>query len=180
MFFRDKYDTCGSARHIGRVHVSLAVTCHLHVWQNDRDLLLAITGTRGGGGGGGGGNGHRSKSQGKQLTLEKKFLPLLLPGLEPAIFQSRVRRSNHRAIPDPHLIKTVGGGKKREQLNTATIFGREMINKRPVSVCSHVFEVIRTHERFKRTLNYHDTDAQSADCLERVTLGARAPILHYC
>ena len=27
--------------HIGRVYVCLAVTCHLHVWQNDRDLLRA-------------------------------------------------------------------------------------------------------------------------------------------
>ena len=138
--------------------MSLAVTCHLHVWQDDRDLFLATAGTQGR-------NGHRSKSQHKQLTLEKKFLPLLLPGLEPAIFQSRGRRSNHRAIPAPHFIKTVGG-KKRQQLNTAKIFGREMITMRPVSVCSHVFEVIRTHKRFKRTLNYHDTDAQSADCLE--------------
>ena len=27
--------------HIGRVYVCLAVTCHLHFWQNDRDLLRA-------------------------------------------------------------------------------------------------------------------------------------------
>ena len=27
--------------HIGRVQVCLAVTCHLHFWQNDRDLLCA-------------------------------------------------------------------------------------------------------------------------------------------
>ena len=26
--------------HIGRVHACLAVTCHLHFWQNDGDLLL--------------------------------------------------------------------------------------------------------------------------------------------
>ena len=26
---------------ISRVHVFLAVTCHLHFWQNDRDLLRA-------------------------------------------------------------------------------------------------------------------------------------------
>ena len=27
--------------HIHRVHVCLAVTCHLHFWQNDQDLLRA-------------------------------------------------------------------------------------------------------------------------------------------
>ena len=37
--------------HIRKVHACLAVTCHLHFWQNDRDLLRA---TAGGGGGGGG------------------------------------------------------------------------------------------------------------------------------
>ena len=26
--------------HIRRVHVCLVLTCHLHFWQNDRDLLL--------------------------------------------------------------------------------------------------------------------------------------------
>ena len=28
--------------HIGWVHVCLAVTCHLHVWQNEQDLLRAV------------------------------------------------------------------------------------------------------------------------------------------
>ena len=27
--------------HIGRVHVCLAVICHLHFWRNDRDLVAA-------------------------------------------------------------------------------------------------------------------------------------------
>ena len=44
-------------------------------------------------------NGHWNKSQHRKLTLEKKILPPLLPGFEPATFQSRVRRSNHWAIP---------------------------------------------------------------------------------
>ena len=35
-----------------------------------------------------------------KLTLEKKILPLLLPGFELATFRSRVRRSNQQAIPD--------------------------------------------------------------------------------
>ena len=34
------------------------------------------------------------------MTLEKKILPPLLQGFEPGTFQSRVRRSNHWAIPD--------------------------------------------------------------------------------
>ena len=34
--------------HIGRVYVCLAVACHLHFWQNDRDLLRATAVTRGG------------------------------------------------------------------------------------------------------------------------------------
>ena len=33
---------------IGRVHVCLAVTCHLHFWQNDRDLLRATAVTQDG------------------------------------------------------------------------------------------------------------------------------------
>ena len=39
-----------------QVYVSLAVTCHLHFWQNDRDLLRATAITRGW-------NGYRNNSQ---------------------------------------------------------------------------------------------------------------------
>ena len=76
--------------HMGRVYVCLAVTCHLHFWQNDQDLLRATAVTRGW-------NGYRNKRQHRKLTLEKKILPPLLPGLEPGTFRSRVRRSNHWA-----------------------------------------------------------------------------------
>ena len=72
----------------------LAVTCHLHFWQNDRDLLRATVVTRGW-------NGSRNKSQHRKSTLEKKILPPFQQGFEPATFQSRVRRSNHWAIPPP-------------------------------------------------------------------------------
>ena len=51
--------------HIGRVYVCLGVTCHLHFWQNDRDLLCATAVTRGW-------NGYRNKSQHGKLTHEKK------------------------------------------------------------------------------------------------------------
>ena len=74
--------------HIREVHACLAVTCHLHLWQNDRGLLRATAVTRVW-------NGYRNKSQRKKLTLEKKILPPLLQGFEPATFRSRVRRSNH-------------------------------------------------------------------------------------
>ena len=78
--------------HIHKVYACLAVTCHLHFWQNDRGLLRATAVTRGW-------NGYRNKSQHRKSTLEKKILPSLLQGFEPATFQSRVRRSNHWAIP---------------------------------------------------------------------------------
>ena len=71
-----------------------AVTCHLHFWQNDRDLLRATVVTRGW-------NGYRNKSQHRKSTLEKKILPPFQQGFEPATFQSRVRRSNHWATPPP-------------------------------------------------------------------------------
>ena len=78
--------------HIRKVHACLAVTCHLCFWQNDQGLLCATAVTRGW-------NGYQNKSQHRKLTLEKKIIPPLLPGFEPATFRSRVRRSNHWAIP---------------------------------------------------------------------------------
>ena len=33
--------------HIRRLHACFAVTCHLHFWQNDRDILHAIAVTQG-------------------------------------------------------------------------------------------------------------------------------------
>ena len=45
-------DQCRSTRfnksHIRKVYACLAVTCHLHFWQNDRDFLRATVVTRGG------------------------------------------------------------------------------------------------------------------------------------
>ena len=78
--------------HICKVYACLSVTCHLHFWQNDWDLLRATAVTRGW-------NGYRNKSQHRKLTLEKKIIPPLQQGFEPETFQSRVRRSSHRAIP---------------------------------------------------------------------------------
>ena len=85
--------------HIRKVYACLAVTCHLHFWQNDRDFLRATVVTRGW-------NGYRNKSQHRKSTLEKKILPPFQQGFEPATFQSRVRCSNHWAIPAPaHTLK---------------------------------------------------------------------------
>ena len=67
----------------GRVHACPAVTRHPHFWQNDQDLLLSTALTQGW-------NGYRNKSQHRKSTLEKKILPPLLQGLEPATFRSRV------------------------------------------------------------------------------------------
>ena len=80
--------------HIRKVYACLAVTCHLHFWQNDRDFLRATAVTRGW-------NGYQNKSQHRKSTLEKKILPPFQQGFEPTTFQSRVRRSNHWAIPAP-------------------------------------------------------------------------------
>ena len=63
--------------HIRKVYACLAVTCHLHFWQNDRDLLRATAVTRGW-------NGYRNNSQHRKSTLEKNILPPLLQGFEPA------------------------------------------------------------------------------------------------
>ena len=65
--------------HIRKVYACLPVTCHLHFWQNDRGLLRATAVTRGW-------NGYRNKSQHRKSTLEKKILPPLLQGFEPATF----------------------------------------------------------------------------------------------
>ena len=49
-------------------------------------------------------NGYRNKGQHRKSTLEKKILPPFQQGFEPATFQSRVRRSNHWAIPAPPRV----------------------------------------------------------------------------
>ena len=89
-----KHGSIKSTYDIRKVYACLAVTCHLHFWQNDRDYLRATAVTRGW-------NGYRNKSQHRKSTLEKKILPPFQQGFEPATFQSRVRCSNHWAIPAP-------------------------------------------------------------------------------
>ena len=62
--------------HIRKAHACLAVTCHLHFWQNDRVLLHATAVTLGW-------NRYWKKSQHRKLTLENKILLLLLQGFNP-------------------------------------------------------------------------------------------------
>ena len=93
---RDKLWPMPKHGSIRKVYACLAVTCHLHFWQNDRDFLRATVVTRGW-------NGYWNKSQHRKSTLEKKILPPFQQGFEPATFQSRVRRSNHWAIPAPYI-----------------------------------------------------------------------------
>ena len=83
--------------HIRKVYACLAVTCHLHFWQNDRDLLRATAVTLGW-------NRYRNKSENRKLTPEKKIPPPLQQGFEPVTFQSGVRLSNHWAIPAPSAL----------------------------------------------------------------------------
>ena len=80
-----------------KVYACFAVTCYLHFRQNDRNLLHATAVTWGW-------NRYRNRSQHRKSTLEKKILPPLLQGFKPTTFQSRVRRSNHRAIPAPNTL----------------------------------------------------------------------------
>jgi len=60
-------------------------SCHLHVWQIDWDLLLAAALKR----------GTDTEIREQKVDLGEEILPLLLPGLEPATFRSRVRSCNH-------------------------------------------------------------------------------------
>ena len=53
------------SRH-AKVHACLAVTCHLHFWQNDRDLLRATAVTREW-------KGYRNKSQHRKHTPSVAF-----------------------------------------------------------------------------------------------------------
>ena len=86
--------------YICRVYVCLAVTCYLHFWQNDRDILPAPAVTQGF-------NEYRNKSPHRKLTLEKKIIPPLLLWLKPRTFRSRVRCSKHWAIPAPQITTTI-------------------------------------------------------------------------
>ena len=121
------------------MYACLAVTCHLHFWQNDRDLLRATVVTRGW-------NGYRNKSQHRKSTLEKKILPPFQQRFEPATFQSRVRRSNHWAIPAPSCSwapETLYGPHTLSKIGGCAAFNC-MRNRQPADVhCRWVYHIAR-------------------------------------
>ena len=80
--------------HIRKVYACLAVTCHLHFWQNDRDFLRATVVTRGW-------NRYRNKSQHRKSTLEKKILPLFQQGFEPTTFNHESGALTTELSPPP-------------------------------------------------------------------------------
>ena len=80
--------TLGKATYLRCVY--LAVTYHLHFWQNDRGLLHAAAVTRRW-------NGYRNKSQHRKLTLEKKILPPLLQGHDDGKRQLTVEANRYRS-----------------------------------------------------------------------------------
>ena len=81
--------------HICRGGRGVAVTHHLHFWQNDQDLLHAAAVTQGW-------NRYQKESPHRKLTREKIILPLLLSQFKPKTFWSSDQHSNHWAIPTPH------------------------------------------------------------------------------
>ena len=60
--------------HIGRVYVYLAVTCHLHFWGNNRDLLRATAVTRKW-------NGDRNKKSAKKVDPGEENFPAAPAGI---------------------------------------------------------------------------------------------------
>ena len=80
--------------HIRKVYACLAVTCHLHFWQNDRDLLRATAVTRRW-------NGYRNKSQHRKSTLEKKILAPLQQNSNPQPFNHESGALTTELSPPP-------------------------------------------------------------------------------
>ena len=68
------------------MHACLAVTCHLHIWQNDRDLLRATVVTRGW-------NGYRNKESAQKAD----------PGEENSPAAPAGTRTRDRSITSPAL-----------------------------------------------------------------------------
>ena len=84
--------TLFQATNIECIHVYLAVTCHLHFWQNDATVVTW------------GWNGNWNKSQHRKLTMEKKSL---LWGFEPETFWSQVHHSITELSQLPHPLSTL-------------------------------------------------------------------------
>ena len=79
--------------YIHRVHACLAVTCHLHFWQNDRYHFTCYCG-----------NMELERIQKWESAHGENIFPPLLLGLKPATFWPRVRRSALKPFPLPGII----------------------------------------------------------------------------
>ena len=60
--------------HIHKVYACLAVTCHLHFWQNDRDLLSATVVTQAW-------NGYRNKESAQKVDPGEENYPTAPAGI---------------------------------------------------------------------------------------------------
>ena len=87
--------------HIRKVYACLAVTCHLHFWQNDRDFLRATVVTRGW-------NGYRNKSRHRKSTLEKKILPPFQPAEDHIHTRKYAHSQSHTLVWGITFLLVVG------------------------------------------------------------------------
>ena len=92
--------------HMRKVYTCLAVICHLHFWQNDRDLWHTTTVTWGW-------NEYQNKSQHRKLTLEKTVLLPLPLGLKPETFWSWACSSTNELSQLPKKVYKISSGKVR-------------------------------------------------------------------
>ena len=82
--------------HTHKVHACSAVTCHLHFWQNDRNILHGTAVTPGW-------NRYRNKST-ESWPWRRRFSHWSCQDSNPQPFPSWVRHSNHWAIPSLNLV----------------------------------------------------------------------------
>ena len=91
--------------HIRKVYACLAVTCHLHFWQNDRDFLRATVVTRGW-------NGYRNKSQHRKSTPGEEHSPAVPAGIRtrdlsitsPAALTTELSPLEPRVVNDGYIL----------------------------------------------------------------------------
>ena len=94
---------------IRMVYACLAVICHLHFCQNDRDLLHATAVTRGW-------NGYRNKSQHKKSTLENKFSRRSCRDSNPRPFSHESGTLTTELFPPPELEGGMGMGEEGDYI----------------------------------------------------------------
>ena len=92
---------------IRKEHVYLSVTCHLHFWQNDRDLLRAAAVTRWS-------NGYRKKGSAQKIDLGEENSPAVPAGTgtRDLLIMSLALRY-HWAIPVPQIRPSLIPGSRR-------------------------------------------------------------------